>query len=195
MKVYKLNLIGITGLIGSGKTTVGNIIQELGYIVFDMDKWCAKLYKNPKFLSVIEKNFPTSFENGIFYKKKLRNIVFSNKEALQTLEKLTHPYLKKQLLNLIHKNRFNNHLFFIETALLYQMNLDNFFNHIIITEAPYDIILKRTIKRDNITKQEFENIIKRQNVDLLKNKYAYKINTNQSLARLKTTVIQLIERM
>ena len=106
-------LVGITGFIGSGKTTVGNIVKDLGYIVFDMDVWCRNMYTDEKFLNIIKKNFPLTFENGIFNKKKLRNLVFSNHTELKKLENLTHPYLKNKLLKIIHQNRFNHHIFFV----------------------------------------------------------------------------------
>lgn len=188
-------LIGITGFIGSGKTTIGYILKDLGYVVFDMDKWCSKFYKDQKFIKLIKENFPNCFEEGIFNKKKLRSIVFSNRQALEKLEKLTHPYLKRKLMNFIHKNRFNQNICFIETALLYQMNLAKYFSDIIITEAPYNVILERTVKRDCIIKDEFDYIIKRQQTDMFNDKKAYKINTNKPLSHIKTDIIKLIERI
>ena len=188
-------LVGITGFIGSGKTTVGNILKDLGYIVFDMDVWCRNMYKDTKFLNIIKKNFPLTFENGIFNKKILRNLVFSNNNELQKLENLTHPYLKNKLLNIIHQNRFNHYIFFIETALLYQMKLDKFCSSVIITEAPYDIMLQRTVIRDNIQPEDFKNIFEKQKIQSIQKNSYYKINTNKSLSLLKKDVIKIVKRI
>ena len=186
-------LVGITGFIGSGKTTVGNIIKDLGYIVFDMDVWCRNMYHENAFLNIIKQNFPFTFENGVFNKKKLRNFVFSNKEALKKLESLTHPYLKQKLLNIIHQNRFNPNMFFIETALLYQMNLEKYCACVMITEAPYEVMSKRTILRDNIKIEDFNNIIEKQNIPMRQKSTCYRINTDKSLMKLKSDVIKILE--
>ena len=188
-------LVGITGFIGSGKTTVGHILKSLGYVVFDMDVWCRNMYKDTEFLNTIKQNFPSTFVNNIFNKKKLRNLVFSNYTELKKLESLTHPYLKNKLLKIIHHQRFNPYTFFIETALLYQMNLEKFCQSVIITEAPYDVMLNRTIIRDNIKTQDFNNIIEKQNIIISQNLSCYKINTNKSLSVLKSDVIKILERI
>ena len=188
-------LIGITGYIGSGKTTVGHIIKNAGYIVFNMDVWCRNMYKDAEFLNTIKQNFPSTFENDIFNKKKLRNLVFSNHTKLKKLEDLTHPYLKNKLLKIIHKERFNPYTFFVETALLYQMNLEKFCQSVIITEAPYEVILNRTIIRDNIKPQDFNNIFEKQNIKISQKLSCYKINTNKSLSVLKSDVIKILERI
>ena len=110
-KEKKMYLIGITGLIGSGKSTIGQILRELGYVVFDMDIWCRKMYFDPQFLEIIKKEFPQTFENNTFYKRKLRDFVFSNKEQLKKLESLTHPYLIKKFKQTISHFRFNKEFF------------------------------------------------------------------------------------
>ena len=187
-----MHLIGITGFIGSGKTTIGQLLKDMGYVVFDMDVWCRKMYFEKVFLEVIKQNFPQSFEGGVFNKKKLRQIVFKDEKQLKKLESLTHPYLKSKLLKLIHKNRFNSHLFFVETALLFQMELDKYCRQVILTTAPYDVMEKRVILRDKVSAADFKNIYDKQKIDLL-GKSFYDINTYQSINTLKTDVIRFLE--
>jgi len=185
-------LIGITGLIGSGKTTVGCLLKELGFVVFDMDVWCRKMYQNPNFLYQIKQYFPKTFINNVFDKKILRDLVFSDVQQLQILESLTHPYLKNKFLNTIHQFRFNQNLFFIESALLYQMNLDRYCYDVLITKAPDCVMQQRVIKRDHIQIDQFNNIIDKQNkfIDISLSKHI--INTNQSLTKLKVDLIELV---
>ena len=191
-KNIKMQLIGITGLIGSGKTTVGQILRELGFVVFDMDVWCRKMYFDKEFLKRIKELFPQTFYNNTFNKRKLRNLVFSNSDELKKLESLVHPYLIEKILKNIHHFRFNPHLFFIETALLYKMRLDKYCSSVIITKAPYDVMKERVMKRDLIDGEGFENIIKNQDI-FINNFSPYVIDTNQPLTILKADIIKLIE--
>ena len=87
-------VVGITGSIGCGKTYLANMISDLGYSVYNPDKWVGELYKNSDFLNIIKQNFPMTFENGIFNKRSLRNLVFNDKSQLQKLENIIHPFLK-----------------------------------------------------------------------------------------------------
>lgn len=190
-----MKLIGITGLIGSGKTTVGHILKDLGYVVCDMDVWCRKLYQNPAFLKIIKKNFPLCFEGDVFHKKVLRNIVFSDHRQLELLENIIHPYLKNELLSFIHTHRFNPYIIFVEIALLYQMNLERFFSDIIRTDAPYDVMLQRTMKRDCIDKKQYDSIIKKQKNGMYQKVSDLIINTNQPLTQLKKDVIKILKRI
>jgi len=186
-------LIGITGYIGSGKTTVGQIFKDLGFVVFDMDVWCRRMYFDPEFLKIIEKNFPQSFENDIFNKKTLRNIVFSDIYQLKKIESLTHPYLKQKLKQTIHQYKLNQNIFFIETALLYKMGLDQYCAKTIITHAPYEILQNRVMKRDKINQKEFENIFNNKDEYIDFNIADYIIQTNKPLNLIKKDVIQLIQ--
>lgn len=189
-----MHLIGITGFIGSGKTTVGQLLKDMGYVVFDMDVWCRKMYFEKEFLKIIKHHFPQTFEGDVFNKKKLRQIVFSDEKKLKELEGLTHPYLKSKLLKIIHRERFNSYPFFIETALLFQMGIDKYCRQVILTTAPYKVMEKRVMIRDCVSANDFKNIYNKQKIDLF-GKSFYDINTYQSINTLKTDVIRFLESM
>lgn len=196
IEVIKMKLIGITGSIGCGKTTIAGLIRNLGYVVFDTDKWCRILYNQKDFLEVIKINFPQTFENGIFNKRKLRNHVFNNNKELKKLEKLIHPFLKKRLKNTIKNNSKNNDLLFIDVALLFEMGWNKYCSSIIVADVDRNIQKQRVMKRDNITSDDFDKIIKVQ----LDNEYKkilsdYVINTDKTLGLLKVELIELIERL
>lgn len=187
-------LIGITGVIGSGKSTIGNILKKLGYTVYDMDIWCRKMYKDPHFLSLIKSHFPFCFYDHIFDKKLLRECVFNNLTELKKLEKLTHPYLKQKFIKTIQKHHFDQDLVFIQSALLFQMSLDKYCSDIIITTAPENIIKNRVIKRDGVDENQIQNILKKQYKNNSFSK-GWIIDTNQKLTTLKVDVIKTLQRI
>ena len=190
-----MNLIGITGNIGSGKSETGEILRSLGFVVFDMDVWCRCMYFDPLFLEKIKQNFPYSFENGVFNKRILRQRVFSDSKELQKLESLTHPFLTQKFIKTIHRFRFSPYPVFIETALLYEMELSKYCQKVILTTAPYDIIKKRVTKRDNISSSSLDNILNNQAKSQVYEKYAdIVLDTNVSLPLLKARIIKLIKK-
>ena len=194
MDEKKMKLIGITGSIGCGKTTIADLIKKMGYIVFDADKWCRNLYNQKDFLDVIKQNFPHVFENGVFYKRKLRNYVFSNNKELKKLEAIIHPFLKKKLISVIKKNAKSDRLIFIEVALLFEMGWNKYCSSIIVADVDYEIQKQRVMKRDNISAQDFEKIVSVQlNNDYKKTLSDYVIDTDKTLNMLKIELIYLIE--
>ena len=97
-------VVGITGSIGCGKTTLAKIISELGYNVFDADAQVRNIYKKNNFIELIKLNFPEVFEKNTLNKKKLRELVFHNVTKKEKLEKIVHPLLINKLKLTIRKN-------------------------------------------------------------------------------------------
>lgn len=189
-----MNLIGITGNIGSGKTETGNILRSLGFVVFDMDVWCRRMYYDDVFLNKIKESFPYSFQNNVFYKSILRQTVFSDLKELQKLEYLTHPYLTQKFIKTIHRFRFSSYPFFIETALLYQMDLSKYCQKVLLTTAPYNIVKKRVIQRDGLSSSSIDDILKNQAQSKVCEKYADIIlNTDVPLPVLRAQIIKIMK--
>lgn len=153
-------IIGITGSIGCGKTYLADIIRNLGYSVHNPDKWVRGLYKKAEFLKVIENNFPDSFENGVFNKRSLRNIVFNNNEKLKKLENIIHPFLKQKIKSVIYKYSRKSDVIFFDAALLFEKNWDIYCDYIIVADIDKETQKQRVMKRDNISEADFYKIIK-----------------------------------
>lgn len=189
-----MEIIGITGSIGCGKTTIAGIIRDLGFVVYDADVWCRKLYFQQDFLNVINKNFPLAFENGVFNKRKLRTFVFNDNKELKKLENLIHPFLKKKFLRAIYKNSRNNNIMFVDVALLFEMGWNKYCTKIIVADVDYEVQKKRVMERDNISAQDFEKIVNVQlHNDYKKILSDYVINTDKPLSLLKVELINLIK--
>ena len=192
-----MKIIAITGSIGCGKSFLANIIRSLGYVVYDADKWVKYLYYRPAFLKVIKQNFPEVFDaNGIFNKRKLRNLVFNNNQELKRLEKLVHPFLKQKLLNVIRKNSQTNRVFFFDAALLFEMKWNIYCQSVILADVDKNIQKQRVMIRDNISAADFEKIVSVQIDNEQKKQFVNAvINTDKTENLLKIELIKIIEEL
>ncbi len=153
-----MKIVGITGSIGCGKTTIANLVKSLGYSVYDVDGWVRRLYFNKEFIKVIAQNFPQVMNGDKVDKRKLRNLVFGDNQQLKKLEALIHPFLKQTLKQLIRKYHYSNELYFIDAALLFEMGWDKYCSLIMVADVDYNVQKQRVMKRDNITAEDFDKI-------------------------------------
>jgi dephospho-CoA kinase len=192
-----MRVIAITGSIGCGKTTIAGLIRRLGFVVYDVDKWCRQLYYDNNFLKVIYQNFPESWQDGVFNKRKLRTLVFDDNIKLKKLEKLTHPFLKLKFLKIIHKSALcGENVVFVDVALLFEMGWEKYCTDIIVADAPYNVQKQRVMARDNISETDFEKInsVQMSNEDRI-SLSDYVVNTDKSIGLLKAELAVLIEEM
>lgn len=191
---FLMKLIAITGSIGCGKTTIANIINKLGYCVFDVDGWVRSLYFQKDFIDSITKQFPSTLENGVFNKRRLRNVVFDNNEELKKLEYLIHPFLSEKLKKVIRRNAKSDDLYFIDVALLFEMGWDKYCDLVLVADVNDKIQMQRVMKRDNVSAEHFEKI---NNVQMSKkDKIALAdvvIETDVPLNLLKVEILSIIE--
>lgn len=187
-----MKFIAITGSIGCGKTTISNILRDMGYVVYDIDKWVKYMYYNEKFLNIIYQHFPQCFDERIFNKRKLRNLVFDNVAELKKLEGLIHPFLTEKLRKYIRKNKKED-IAFVDIALLYEMNWDKFFDFVILADVDKETQKQRVMKRDNITAEDFEKINKIQMpMEIKREKVDFIINTGVDKNKLIKQIINIL---
>ena len=93
--------IGVTGIIGSGKSTVGKLLQESGYPVLDADKAVHQLYETSSLLKqkLVDTFGESILESNAISRKNLASIVFQNQTALKQLENIVYPYLKQVIID------------------------------------------------------------------------------------------------
>ena len=115
--------IAITGGIGSGKTTVSNLIKEKGYPVYSCDEIYKELIDSTIYIKEIEKAFPAAIKQGKINRKGLAEIVFSNEQERKRLNEIAHPLIMKTLLD--HISQRENELIFAEVPLLLEGNFEN----------------------------------------------------------------------
>ena len=156
-KPYK---IAITGGIGSGKSTVLSILQELGYMVFSCDAIARDIYNDKLIFAKIAKSFPNVVENDVINRKKLAEEIFNDAMQLQTLNAITHPVIMQNLLQKMQSCREN--ICFAEVPLLFEGGFENLFDHVFVIMRPLENRIQSIKLRDNLLTCEIEKRIKNQ---------------------------------
>jgi dephospho-CoA kinase len=154
--------IGLTGGIGSGKTTISNIFKYLGVPVFNSDNISKELIRtNQHVIQTIIKEFDKSIiQDDIINTKLLAKIVFSNKHKLKILNSIIHPHVLQKFDNWVLKQ--NAKYIIKESAILFESNTYQKLNKIILVKSPLEMRIKRVCKRDDRTEIDVERIINNQ---------------------------------
>ena len=162
-----MQIIGITGGIGSGKSTIARALAARGYAVYDCDKEAKRIIaENPVVQQQIIALFgEEAFVDGEYNTQYISKCVFSPPPGgagggLQALNAIVHPAVKEDILSSPLLGGAGGGLLFIESAILYEAGLDELCDRIIIVDAPEDIRIARTIARDYHGDATPENINK-----------------------------------
>jgi dephospho-CoA kinase len=147
-------IIGITGGIGSGKSTIARALAARGYAVYDCDREAKRIIAENKDVQqqIIALLGPEAFVNGVYNTSYVAQRVFREPELLERLNLIVHPAVKEDILE--------KQPDFVESAILYEAGLDAICDKIFVIEAPEDIRIARTIARDYHGDASPENIDK-----------------------------------
>ena len=144
-------IIGITGGSGSGKSTLLKVIAQLGGVVLDCDAIYHQLLKSDtSLLNAIEARFPGTVAEGVLQRKKLGGIVFSDKAALEDLNKITHSAVKEEVLKQLSAAP---KLAAIDAIGLFESGLNELCDVTVAVTAPTEQRVQRLMARDAITKE------------------------------------------
>ena len=192
--VKKKFKIAITGNIGSGKTTISNIITKLGFKVFQSDKEVSKIYlkKNVKtnIASVFLKKIKNLFdEKGQIDRNVLGSYVFKDKKELKKLEKIIYPELYK-IKKVFINNNIKERILFFDVPLLFEKKLHYSYDKIIYLYTDEFTQKKRVLRRKNMNEEKLKTILKNQlsRISSFDNFISLKINTNCSREKLKEKI-------
>ncbi|MDB9870937.1 dephospho-CoA kinase [Alphaproteobacteria bacterium] len=169
-------IIGITGSIGMGKTTIAKILSFCKIPIFDADEEVKKILDNN--LSIINKiksNWPECvyLQNNkeIIDKKKLGKIIFNNTKEKEKIEKIIHPIInKKRNIFLQEKKKEKFRLVGLDIPLLYETKTNKICNYILLASASELTQKNRVLNRDGMTIDKFNKINKNQLSDCFKRK-------------------------
>lgn len=189
-------IIGLTGGIGSGKSTIANYIQSLGYPVYIADLEAKKLMETPEMAARIEATFGADYVNHQqVNREKLAQHVFQNPEALQQLNAIVHPAVQAHFEQWVQLQS-NAPFVFKEAAILFESGSYKNCDSIITVVAPIETRIERVIARDNTTREAVLQRIKNQWTDeerMAKSDFTIQ-NTSLEDARLQTeTILNLLK--
>ena len=156
-------IIGITGGSGSGKTTLLNELKKLGALVLDCDAiYHELLQRDAALLAAIEDRFPGTVENHQLQRKKLGQIVFSDKDALLALNQITHAAIHDEVMKQL---ALRPRLAAIDAIGLFESGLDALCDVTVAVTAPVDVRIQRLMARDGISAAYAQSRIEAQPTD------------------------------
>lgn len=162
-------VIGLTGGIGTGKSTVSQILKDRGFPVIDLDVISHEVIEFPSVVEKIVQNFGREVldedeaGNCTISREKLGKIIFANKEKRLALNSIMHP----EILKVMHKKILEcksekNKIIFVEVQLLFEVQWEKEFDYILLVAAKRDMQVRRVLERDKRSEEEAWNIINSQ---------------------------------
>ena len=183
--------IGLTGSIASGKSYVLNLFSDLYNVpIFSSDECVKELYKsNDQLKDFVKKHILE--KNEVFNKTNISENVFNNEEKLLKLEKFIHPLVKLARDSFIEREKQNDSkIVIIEVPLLFEKNLENDFDFIILIKTSSDLQEKRVLERPNMTAELFSKIKKKQLPNIRKEERSHfvidNINSEKTIKKIDT---------
>ena len=189
--------VGLTGGIGSGKTTVSNFLLDYGIPVYNSDsKGKTLMNTNLELKNNIVSIFGERvYDNGILNTNLLSSIVFSNPKKIEQLNNLVHPKVAQDFNQWVGKNN-NKPILVKEAAILIESGAYLNMDKIILVVSEKSTRINRVSKRDNSDLESIEKRINLQLTDNEKIKYAdYIIENNSSLENLKLEVLKVVNKI
>lgn len=188
-------VVGLTGGIGSGKTTILEYFKSLGIPVYIADKEAKALMNRSKVIKrkLIDLFGEDAYKNGQLNKPYLSSKIFNNRELLIKMNTIVHPkvashfkrWLKKQDAAYVIK----------EAAIIFENQLQNQYNFIITVVADEDLRIQRVINRDQTTAEKVKSIIKNQLSDAEKVKKSDFVITNNDLVEAKKQAVTVHKKI
>lgn len=185
-------IIGLTGGIGSGKSTVAKFFSELGTPVYIADSQAKKIMDYPETIREVQAIFDENItdENGKLDRKKIASIVFNNPEKLQQLNGVIHPKVNEDFKNWLKQHKEFPYII-KEVAIIFETQTEKQFDKIILVTAPEKLRIERVMKRDNISEKQTLERMKNQLSDEEKIKKSDFIITNTDLKSTKKEIKKL----
>jgi len=186
-----MKIIGLTGGIGSGKSTIAKMFEALGVPVFYADKEAKMLMLQSndikaKLISVFGEN--TYIDNKL-NRLFIANIVFNNKEKLHALNQVVHPEVEKHFKTWISNQKFK--YIIQENAIIFENDNQNNFDEIITVTAPKTVKIDRVMMRDNVSKQKVLERMQNQLSDKFKIEKSKYVIHNIDLLESEKEVFQI----
>ena len=189
-------ILGLTGSIAMGKSTVSNMFRDLGVQVWCADKEVNELYKiNGAATKIFSNEFPSVVTKTGVDKKKLRNLIHKDNATLKKVERIVHPLLEHSKIDFIRSNK-DLPLIVFDIPLLFENQQETKFDAVLVVTASELTQKKRVLSRKNMKEQDFQLIKRNQMNEQEKIKRAdFLINTDKSLLETKQDVLEIYKKI
>ncbi len=188
-----MEIIGITGGIGSGKSTVSHYVESKGHKVIDADRIAHEIMEpNSPILQELAEAFGKDVlnENGSLHRRKLANRAFSSVESKEILERITHREILNQIEEqLVRAEKDGLPLVFLDVVLLFQVGLHRLCTQVWVVDAPEELRLARVMGRDGYVPEEIKKRMRSQMSPVEMKKLATHVLENSG------TILQLYQQV
>lgn len=191
-------IIGITGGIGSGKSTIANWVRERGYIVISSDELAKELMRtNEELKQKLIEEFGESIylENGELNKSLLSDLIFdTNHSQVKKVNQIVHPYAIDSIMNQLETlANEGNKLLFVESALMFESGMAEGYDYVITVHTDENKVIERVQSRSGLSEQKIRTIMKSQLNPIEKKKLAdFVIENNGTVDDLRVSFDTLL---
>ena len=198
-------VIGLTGGIGTGKSTISQILREKKFPVIDLDVISHEIIKFPKVIKKIVENFgkeilenSSNFENKNneiqVSREKLGKIIFENREKRLFLNSIMHPEILRVMREQVSKYKKSNKIVFVEIQLLFEVQWEKEFDYILLVSAKKSTQIRRILERDNRSENDALNIINSQmSLEEKRKRSDFVIENDGNIEELKEKIDTFLE--
>jgi dephospho-CoA kinase len=192
-----MKIIGLTGGIGSGKSTVLQFFKENGAIVYIADIEAKKLMNSDEELraEIINLLGEKGYQNNVIDRKYIADVVFNDKEKLKELNKLVHPKVQQHFLNFVKE--YNHGILIYESAILFESGSDILCDYVITVYADYKAKIERLKLRDSSSEEEIKARMQYQlneNYKLTKANFIIKNNDLKNTIHQVSTIYKILQK-
>lgn len=192
-----MNILGLTGSVAMGKSTVADMFRDLGVPVHDADASVHALYSDPAFAARVDALFPGTMVGGVIDRARLGSHVLNDTAAMASLEKLVHPAVHAMERDFLADQRAAaSPLVVLDIPLLFETGGADRCTHVAVVSAPADMQRARALARPGMTVEKFEAILSRQVSDAEKRACAdIVIDTGTTLDDTRAQVKAVVEKL
>ena len=197
-------VIGLTGGIGTGKSTVSRKLRERGYPVIDLDVISREIITYPEVIDELVRNFGSEIledQNEVSGKKnisrnKLRQTVFKDEKKVAVLNSIMHPPIIEEMRRQIKELRQKHKTVCVEVQLLFEVKLEKEFDMTVLVYANRKTQIERVLKRDGRSEGEVQEIINaKMNMDEKRKLSNYIIENNGNSEMLDLEIEKFIKKL
>ena len=187
--------VGLTGGIGSGKTTVSKVFADKNFKIFNSDDIAKNIIKSDIEVKKSIINFfgSKSFNGSDFNSIYISEVIFSDPKKLDLLNSIVHPKVFEKFKKFVKKNLKSKIL--VESAILFESNFYKLMDYNILLKSPKIERINRIINRDNLSRKKIEKIMNVQWSDKKKINLATFVIENINISKTKTEILSLINKI